>query len=195
MTVFKNTAKGFEAVFSENILTVPNVLTFTRILLIIPFLFFFGCGRFTGAAVVLILSGVSDFLDGFIARKFGQTSKLGKYLDPFADKLTLFSVGFCVVLLYPRLVLFVALPAIKDAVMIVCSVILLQRSIEPPSARWFGKAATACFYCASISAVVAYYLSAEQLFIVYLLFSVSFVLMITAAIGYCKIFKDLLNKC
>ena len=195
MTDYNNTAKGFGWVLNENILTVPNVLTFIRILLIIPFLYSFGSRQFTAAAAVLILSGVTDFLDGYIARKFGQTTKLGKYLDPLADKLTLFSVGFCVALIYPRLKLFVALAALKDAAMIVCSVILIRRAIDPPAAKWFGKAFTACFYLASVSAVAVYYLSAKQLFIVYLLFSVSFILMITAAVGYCKIFKDLLNKC
>ena len=179
-------------------MNLPNKLSIIRVALIPVIVVLLyqqsdACRIIAGA--LFIIASLTDFLDGYIARKFGQTTKLGKYLDPLADKLTLFSVGFCVALIYPRLKLFVALAALKDAAMIVCSVILIRRAIDPPAAKWFGKAFTACFYLASVSAVAVYYLSAKQLFIVYLLFSVSFILMITAAVGYCKIFKDLLNKC
>ena len=67
--------------------TVPNLLSVIRILLIPVFAVLFYDGEYLWAVFVLFLSGLSDFLDGKIARRFNQVSALGKVLDPVADKL------------------------------------------------------------------------------------------------------------
>ena len=72
--------------------TIPNLLSLLRIIVIPFFAYFFIKGNALWAIIVLFLSGVSDFLDGKIARKFNQVSDLGKVLDPVADKLT--SISF-----------------------------------------------------------------------------------------------------
>ena len=61
-------------------------MTSIRIVLTVPFLILFLKGNFPASFVVLSVSGITDFLDGFVARTFNQTSQLGKYLDPLADK-------------------------------------------------------------------------------------------------------------
>ena len=126
-------------------MTVPNLMTCIRIILIIPFLIMFFNGNYISSFTVLMFSGVTDFLDGFIARTFNQTSQLGKYLDPLADKLTLFAVGFCVSMMFPQLFPIIILLVTKDILMIAGSLILLKRSINPPRAQWYGKAATFFF--------------------------------------------------
>ena len=85
------------------IFTVPNILCYFRIALIAPFLCFFFKARamdyaeeFTiSATVCLVLSALSDFFDGLLARKLNQVTELGKMLDPVADKLTLFVLPIC----------------------------------------------------------------------------------------------------
>ena len=72
----------------ENVWTIPNLLSFFRILLIPAFAVLFSKGQLVWAVVMLALSGLSDFFDGKIARRFNQVSELGKILDPIADKLT-----------------------------------------------------------------------------------------------------------
>ena len=67
--------------------TVPNLLTLFRILLTIPFLYFVNEGRFGIALAVFFLASLTDFADGFLARRLKQQSSLGRFLDPLADKL------------------------------------------------------------------------------------------------------------
>ena len=77
-------------------MTIPNCISLFRIFLVPCFAWVFLTASlpedFTLAAVLLVVSAVSDLLDGWIARRFHMTSKLGKILDPAADKLTLFGV-------------------------------------------------------------------------------------------------------
>lgn len=67
--------------------TVPNLLTLFRILLTLPFLYFVNQGRFGIALAVFFLASLTDFADGFLARRLKQQSSLGRFLDPLADKL------------------------------------------------------------------------------------------------------------
>jgi cardiolipin synthase len=75
--------------------TVANFLTAFRILLTLPFLYFVRQGRFGIALLIFFIASLTDFADGFIARKFNQHSRLGRLLDPLADKL-LTTAGFIV---------------------------------------------------------------------------------------------------
>jgi cardiolipin synthase len=72
---------------SSNVLTIPNVLTFLRMALIPVFAGFLFYGHHGWALVTFIVAGVSDGIDGFVARRFNQESELGTILDPIADKL------------------------------------------------------------------------------------------------------------
>ena len=86
-------------------MTIPNCISLFRIFLVPCFVWVFLTASlpedFTLAAVLLVVSAVSDLLDGWIARRFHMTSKLGKILDPAADKLTLFGVFVCMWARYP----------------------------------------------------------------------------------------------
>ena len=77
----------------ENWKTIPNLLSFIRILLIPVFAVLFYNGHVIASVVVLALSGLSDMFDGKIARRFNQVSNLGKMLDPIADKLTIATIA------------------------------------------------------------------------------------------------------
>ena len=83
--------------------TVPNLLTYLRFLLVVPFMYFFLQQNYIGAAVCIGFSGLTDCFDGLLARKLNQVTSLGKILDPIADKLTLFSVALCMIIYYPAI--------------------------------------------------------------------------------------------
>ena len=68
-------------------LTIPNVLTLLRLLAIIPFSLWAMQGKDRQALILFFVAGLTDTLDGTIARRFGQTSKIGRLLDPLTDKL------------------------------------------------------------------------------------------------------------
>ena len=85
--------EAWKAVGQES-LNVPNVITLVRILLIPVFVMLFFTptpDRSLTAAVVFVIAAVTDLLDGYIARRTGQITKLGKLLDPIADKLLVLS--------------------------------------------------------------------------------------------------------
>lgn len=82
----------------SNILTIPNLLTFLRMALIPVFASLLYYGYSGWALAVFVAAGVSDGVDGFIARRFGQESELGTIIDPIADKL-LMTVAFVILTL------------------------------------------------------------------------------------------------
>ncbi len=140
--------------YFENWKTVPNLISFIRILLIPVFAVLFYNGQTVTAAVILALSGLSDLVDGKIARKYNQVSNLGKILDPVADKLTVFAIAIILYLkfskaLNPTLNAFswvFLLFIIKDFVMIFFAFIMILLGLRPCAAEIFGKVATTAFY-------------------------------------------------
>lgn len=72
---------------SAQIATLPNLLSLLRLLLVIPFARYAMRGADQSALYVFLLAGITDALDGQLARRLGQTSKLGRIVDPIADKL------------------------------------------------------------------------------------------------------------
>jgi cardiolipin synthase len=72
--------------------TIPNLICLLRIALTVPIVVLLAEGRYDETLVLFAVAAASDVLDGYLAKTFGWTSELGKFLDPFADKLLLVSV-------------------------------------------------------------------------------------------------------
>lgn len=135
-------------------LTIPNLLSVLRILVIPVFAYFFIAGEPVWAIVMLALSGISDFLDGKIARKFNQVSALGKVLDPVADKLTQITLAVLLFISFNKVedstlkafswifLVFI----IKELIMVIFGGIMLLMNLRPSAAEIFGKVATFAFY-------------------------------------------------
>lgn len=80
-------------------ISIPNILTLMRLLMAPLFVILLLHDRLTAALIIFSLAGISDGLDGFIARWFNQQTVLGAYLDPVADKVLLVSAFICLALL------------------------------------------------------------------------------------------------
>ena len=130
----------------KNNINVPNALTVFRIVIIIPLMRFLLKQDFVMAGVMILLSGISDMLDGFLARRLGQITDLGKILDPIADKLTLIAVVICANVLYPEIMPFIIVLFTKEMLMLSGGAFLLRFRIKPPAAKWYGKLSTILFY-------------------------------------------------
>ncbi|HEX7834011.1 MAG TPA: CDP-alcohol phosphatidyltransferase family protein [Pseudolysinimonas sp.] len=76
---------------STRIITIPNLLSLFRLLLIPVFLVLLVVHQYVWALVVLVISSATDFVDGYVARHYNQVSRLGQLLDPAADRLFIFS--------------------------------------------------------------------------------------------------------
>lgn len=125
---------------------IPNILTTARLILV-PIFAYLMLGRqdMTAAAVVLILSGITDVVDGYIARRFHMVSNFGKIYDPFVDKLMQITAVVCLALAGMIPVWVLAVVITKELAMIIIGGILYLKKIVVHS-RWYGKAATVVFY-------------------------------------------------
>jgi len=128
--------------------TVPNVLSFLRLLLVPVFLFLVVDGQDVAALVVLVIASASDFLDGVIARRFNQITRLGQLLDPAADRLYMFSalVGLAWRDLVPWWI--VALVVGRDVFLLLLGVLLANHGYGPLPVHQLGKLATFCLFYA-----------------------------------------------
>jgi len=73
-------------------LSIPNLITLGRILLVPVVIWAITAGEYRGAFILFLAAGISDAIDGFLAKRFGMTTELGAYLDPLADKAMLVSI-------------------------------------------------------------------------------------------------------
>ena len=127
--------------------TIPNLLSFLRIVIVPVFAYLFMQGQYGWAVFMLVLSGLSDFFDGKIARKFNQISALGKILDPVADKLTQIILAVLLFLSFNKaddatlkafswvFLVFI----IKEFVMVLGGVVMLAFGIRPGAAEIYGS--------------------------------------------------------
>jgi cardiolipin synthase (CMP-forming) len=127
---------------SSAIRTVPNAVTLIRLLLMPVCAWLLGTGRYGWGLALTAVVGSTDWVDGWLARRFGQVSRVGQLLDPLADRLLIASVAIALVIRgvvpWPAAVLLVA----RDLVLLAGWPLLKRRGIEPPEVILLGKAAT-----------------------------------------------------
>lgn len=144
-----------KAIFEGKILTVPNLLSFLRLCMVPLFLWIYlGLDEPLWAAGLLVLSGITDTVDGWIARKFHQVSNLGKALDPFADKVTQIAVVTCLSIRFPRLWIVSGVLLAKESFALITSLMAIHSSGEIQGADWHGKVTTTLMYITMIAHLV-----------------------------------------
>ena len=134
----------------ENLFNIPNCLCFFRILLIPVFLYVYFKSEYDYHyaidAFFLVLSGLSDFLDGFISRKYDMVTDFGKLIDPIADKLTQFTIAVTLLFNYPLAWIVLIIIVLKDGMLGIVGLYLYDYGLKIKGASWWGKIATAYFY-------------------------------------------------
>ena len=133
---------------------IPNILTTVRLFLVPLFAYLMlGTQNIYAAAIVLVLSGLTDIVDGYIARHYNMISDFGKVYDPFVDKLMQITAVVCLVLREIIPVWLLLLVVIKEVTMIISGAVLYFRKIVV-SSNWYGKAATVVFYAAILAMII-----------------------------------------
>ncbi|MGM0445980.1 MAG: CDP-alcohol phosphatidyltransferase family protein [Bacillota bacterium] len=162
------------------IFNYPNMLTIVRLLLIPVYLYFFLKGEYIISGVVFSISGLTDFFDGYLARKYNMVTELGRLLDPFADKLTLISI--LAVLIYmnviPRVISITLLT--REVFVLFGSGIMYVMGRDLISPTILGKASVFLLYLAIAASLL------EIKFIDMLLYYVVIPLNIISAVDYLK---------
>lgn len=133
--------------YEKRIITIPNVLSMFRIILI-PFIIWAYCWdkNYTMTAVLLVLSGLTDMVDGFVARHFCMISNVGKFLDPVADKLTQAAVMISLVTRFSFMLLPLVILVLKEITNFILAFIFYRKSGKVYGADWHGKVATCMLY-------------------------------------------------
>ena len=143
--------------YQNKILTIPNLLSFFRLCLIPVFMWLYCVERnYLWTGIILIISGLTDTVDGIIARKFNMISDLGKVLDPIADKVTQAAMLFCLLTRFPLMIAPLALMVVKEFFMGVTGLMVIQKTGKVFGADWHGKVNTWLLYAMMILHVFWY---------------------------------------
>ncbi|RQP12753.1 MAG: CDP-alcohol phosphatidyltransferase family protein [Microbacteriaceae bacterium] len=127
---------------SSRVVTIPNVLSAVRLVLIPVFLWLLGTEQYGWALLVIVVSSLTDFVDGFIARRFNQVSRIGQVLDPAVDRLFIFStlIGLAWQGFLPWWL--VILIVLRDVGIVLLGPVLATHGYGPLPVHHLGKVAT-----------------------------------------------------
>jgi len=148
---------GSDAASLDSVLTVPNLITAVRLACVPLFLWLlFGAHRQTDAAILLAVLGATDWIDGFVARRWHQVSTLGKVLDPTADRI-LVGTAVIAVIVDGAVPLWFGVATLAREVLVSAAVLLLAAlGAERIDVLWVGKAGTFGLMVAYPSFLVAH---------------------------------------
>ncbi len=178
---------------TKDLMTVPNAISFFRVILITPFVAFFVSKMYVAATITIAISGLSDCFDGLIARKYHMESEFGKIIDPLADKLTLLAAGFCIILLEPIALPLMATMVVKDILMIIGGVLVVKHGMIPPKSAWYGKVGTILFYITIGVIVLMAVFGYVNRPLTIVLLSVTLAIELFSFINYARVFVKLMK--
>lgn len=131
----------------KDIWTIPNILSFFRILLIPVMVLCYLYVENPWAVVgVIMVSGVTDVADGYIARRFNMISDFGKFIDPVADKLTQVAMAGCLIIRYPLMWVLFFLMIMRESCLFIWGYLAIRENSYMSGAKWYGKVSTAVVY-------------------------------------------------
>lgn len=131
----------------KELFTIPNILSIIRIILIPVFSYLYVIKKaYFAATVLIILSGISDLLDGYIARSFDMITDLGKLLDPLADKLTQLAVLLILTSRFEKIKYLIGFFLTKEILMGITGYKSVKKSKVVNSAKWHGKLNSVVLY-------------------------------------------------
>lgn len=188
----KITMKHFS---KKEIFSIPNLMGYFRILLIPVFCYLYLTAEneheYFLAALVVLISSLTDLFDGKIARRFHMVTELGKALDPIADKLTHAALAICLATRYPLMWVLIALLAVKEGYMGIMGLIFLRKGKMLNGAMWFGKVCTAILFAGLF--VLFLFPEIPMVFVNGIIFGMMIVMGITLCM-YIPVFKKMKNE-
>lgn len=154
------------------IITIPNVLSILRILLIIPIAIYIWQDNLVPVFVLVVIAVASDFLDGILARRLNQISEWGKILDPLADKLAVITILIVLYFKHQVPLWLVIIVAARDLAIIILGLLLAKKYRMVTASNFIGKVA------ANILAlmVISYIFNIKILELIFTPFAIIFVI-------------------
>ena len=121
---------------------ISNVLSITRVVLLVPLIFFFRLESTTGnylAVFTILLAAITDFFDGRLARKYNQTSDLGRVLDPVADKICVAGTALLLIVWRDLPLWYIILLVVRDVGILILGVSIVVKTKVMVESNWTGK--------------------------------------------------------
>ena len=175
--------------WKKDLLTIPNLLSLFRLVLIPIYMVIYLNAEDTTdyliAGGILAVSCLTDAIDGKIARHFNMISTVGKILDPLADKATQFTLIICLAIRNPVIWTLVILFVIKEGFQLVAGLLTLRKGKMLTGAIISGKICTTILFVSLIILVMMPHLSTEAIAIITMIDCIS---MLAAFIGYAKVY-------
>lgn len=144
---------------------IPNILSAARLMLVPVFIYLFFAyyeEKIYLPLGVFVIAGLTDIIDGYLARRNNWVTDLGKFLDPFADKLVQCSVLVCFAIKNPALWWIASMFIAKELFMICGAIIVLKKIKVTVRSHWYGKFTTAVFYAIAILVFIFKYFEYEM---------------------------------
>ena len=136
-----------EEKYKHKIITIPNILSLFRLLLIPVIMWLYIVKKDPlWTTAILVLSGVTDVVDGIIARKCHMISDFGKAFDPVADKLTQIAMLFCLVSRFKWMLLPLCVMVVKEVTAGILGLLVIRKTGKVDGSVWHGKATTVSLY-------------------------------------------------
>ena len=143
-----------ESKYKYKVITIPNILSFIRVLMIPLFVWFSVKGRLWISLAIICASWVTDIVDGFIARRYNMVSNVGRILDPIADKLTQLAVMICICLNCRRMLILVIALVVKEVTNGVIGLVMMKKHRDALDSKWHGKLATTVIYITIVAHLI-----------------------------------------
>lgn len=135
-------------------MNIPNIITSFRFILIPFFGYFLFKQQYGLAAFFFLLSGFSDILDGYLARKLNMITSWGKIADPLADKLMQITALVFLRIQHKIPSMILVIVVAKEILMGIGSLLLYKKENLVAQANWYGKLATVIFYLAIVAIIL-----------------------------------------
>ncbi|MBP5427270.1 MAG: CDP-diacylglycerol--glycerol-3-phosphate 3-phosphatidyltransferase [Clostridiales bacterium] len=178
-------------------MNLPNILTAIRFFMVPFFAYYLYVQQYKIAIIIFVLAGITDVLDGYIARKHKIVTEWGKLMDPLADKLM--QLTALVMLTIHKIIpwVFLVIMLVKELTMVAGSIKLYKKDNVVVSANWYGKFATVMFYVAIVVTMLFKILGMDGIMskvIVIILILLTLFAMIYAFIKYVFVYKEATKK-
>ena len=136
--------------FKHEVFSIPNLMSLLRLILIPVFCYLYVKAStpedYLWASVVVLISSLTDLLDGLVARHFHMITTLGKVLDPVADKLTHAALAVCLAMKHPLMWVLLIMMVVKEGYMAIMGIKYLRKGQMLNGAQWCGKVSTTVLF-------------------------------------------------
>lgn len=171
--------------FWHEYFSIPNLMGYFRIFLVFVYMVLFyrslSGAPYWPVIITIVISGLTDFFDGKIARKFHMITEWGKVLDPIADKMTIGAIILSLCFKYKIIIAMAVLYIVKEGFMAIAGMVSIKRGHKVEGAMWYGKV---CTFGTYIILILLLLYPAMNIIIVDILVGVNMVIMLFTFINY-----------